>query len=490
MGSFARAVALAAALSAAGIGEAGGGGGVEVEWLSAEGTIPAGGALAVYRPTTDDEPADATPARFRAVVRSRARRGPSIRASIASVDPATSRVRDAIGDVPLARAADGSYETPWLVAVADREDRGAPWLSGRALVVRLGDVVVLRVRRGAERSSASARTVGSRKAGAGPLEILTVPLRAFVLRAAPGGQPVVGGDDRGARAVAADQLRVADAVLAQCHVEIDPSAYSSVAVEDPPGSSLLHVGGPYGLVAAGGEARLAADGTRLGPLRIGRGNTPEETARLLARALEDAGFCALVSINPRAARQAMPTADVVVRRRDGTLASVAPWAGAGAPLTTDPQQPLALGAVDLADGLSSYGAEELGVGTLEERTLIRSFRDPESGAVSLFVVDRFSGATKQGESFLPGGSVGPAIILDRRGVERARQAYALAHEIAHLLLGDLRHPDDDGDARTWLLMHSRSASARFGPKRLTAEQCSVIRSGVAGLSRGAARPSS
>jgi len=110
-------------------------------------------------------------------------------------------------------------------------------------------------------------------------------------------------------------------------------------------------------------------------------------------------------------------------------------------------------------------------------------RDPERGDISLFVVDRFADSSRQGESFLAGSAVGPAIVLDWRGVARARQAYALAHEIVHLLLGDLRHPDDAGDGRTWLLMHSRSASARFGPKRLTAEICAAIRENPAGLLR-------
>jgi hypothetical protein len=483
MGSFARALALAVALAALCSGASGSSGRTDVTWLSAIGPIPANGALAVYRPEAYDEPAETTPSRFRAVVEGPTSPGPSIRVSVASVDPATSRVRDVIRDVPLERTPGGDLRTPWLVVVADREDRGAPWLAGQALVARLGDQVEIRVRRGAGRSTTSSRSVGSWSADAGPLEILLLPLRAIVLRAAPGGQPVVGGNDRGAREVIADQLDVADAVLAQCHVALDRSTFSHIAVEDPPGSCLIQVGGRYGLDAAGGDVRIAVDGRRIGPLRIGRGNSPEETARQISRTLEDAGFVVSVSLNPRSGREAAQTADVVVRRRDGALASVAPWPDAASPLTTDPQQPLALGAVDLEDGLASYGADEVGLGTLEERTLVRAFREPDPKHVSLFVVDRFSDASKQGESFLAGSAVGPAIVLDWRGVARGRQAYALAHEIVHLLLGDLRHPDDAGDGRTWLLMHSRSASARFGPKRLTAASCAAIRENRNGLLR-------
>jgi hypothetical protein len=481
MGLFVRALALAAVLAVSdrGVGDAGDG--IDVVWLSATGAIPASGALAVYRPTAHDAPADATPSRFRATVTGLVSVRPTVRVSIASLDPLTSRVRDVLENVSLERTPEGFLRTPWFVVVADREDRGAPWLLGRALLARLGDVVELRVRRGAGRSLTSSRTVGSWSGDAGPLSILKLPLRVTVLRTAPGGAPVVGGDDRGARAVIADQLDVANSVLAQCQVALDPSASSRIAVEDPPGPCLIHVGGLYGLDAAGGDVRLAVDGRRLGPLKIGRGNTPEETARRISGALQDAGFSAQISVNPRKGREASPTVDIVVRRRDGALASMAPWPGSATPLTTDPQQPLVLGAVDLADGLASYGADELGLGTLEERTLVRAFRDSSPSYVSLFVVDRFSDASKQGESFLAGSALGPTILLDWRGVARGRQAYALAHELVHLLLGDLRHPDDSGDGRTWLLMHSRSASARFGPKRLTAESCAAIREDPAGL---------
>jgi hypothetical protein len=274
---------------------------------------------------------------------------------------------------------------------------------------------------------------------------------------------------------------VAGAVLAQCHVAIDAPAPAAIAVRDPPGPCLLEVGGPYGLDAAGGDVRLAVDRRRLGPWRVGRGFTPEETARRIAGALHDAGIPSRIAVNPRGGRAASATADVLILRPDGRPAAVTPWPEPSSPLGTDPQQPLALGAVDLSDGLEAYGADELGLGTLEERTLLRALGDPGRRAVSLFVVDRFSDEGKQGESFLADSAVGPAVLLDRRGVARGRQAYALAHELVHVLLGDLGHPDDDGDGRTWLLMHSRSASARFGPKRLTAAQCAAIRENRAGL---------
>jgi hypothetical protein len=414
------------------------------------------------------------------VVRSVTGPHPSLSASLVSRDPATGRIRDALEDVPLSLAGDDSWETPWITAVADAEDRDASWLAGTAIVARLGDVVELRCRVGAGRAQTTRRTVGSAFGRAGSLSILTLAVRPIVLRARRGGPPSIGGDDDGAAKVVLDQLEVAGAVLAQCGVAL--RAERLVEIADPPGPCLIRVGGRYGLPAAGGEIRLAVDGRELGAVRVEHGATPEATARRVAEALAAAGFRAEIELDARTGREALPTADVVVRRADGSPARVTS-VGDGAAPSTDPRQPLEIGEVDLSDGLDAYAADDAGLGTLEERALIRALGGGPRG-LDVFFVDRLVDDTKQGESFLPESSVGPAVIVDARGVARARQAYALAHEIAHVLLGDLGHPDDAGDDRTWLLMSSRSASARLGPKRLTDEECARIRANASGLLAG------
>jgi hypothetical protein len=73
------------------------------------------------------------------------------------------------------------------------------------------------------------------------------------------------------------------------------------------------------------------------------------------------------------------------------------------------------------------------------------------------------------------------VILDLPALARARQSYTLAHEVAHLLLDDLGHPDDAGDLRPSLLMSSFASSAVDGPKRLTAADCEAMRTRSAGL---------
>lgn len=475
MASSARALLLAAGLACAGLsfGARGDGARPFVEWQGAAGPIAEDSGLAVYRPGEEEEPPATTPARFRIVVPGPAPEHPAPRAALSSLDPATGRRREAIRDLGFARAADGGWESPWLAIVADAEDRDAPWLRGRALLALPGDAVELRLRRGAGPARISRRTVGARSARGGPLAILRLPVRVTVLRARPGGPPVVGGSEAGALDVAEDQLHVIDAVLAQCHVTTSPRDPGAIAIADPPGPSLVHVGGRFGLPAGGGEIRLAVEGERLDPIPIGAGATPGEAARRLADALAARGYSGEPSLNARTGREALPTADLVVRRADGRLAGLGPWS-AGAPLTTDPRQPVGIGAVELSDGLDAYGAEEAGRGTLEERALVRGLRRGP-GAVELFFVDRLTDAARQGESFLSSGSLGPAVVVDRRGIARARQSYALAHEVVHVLLGDPGHPDDAGDGRTRFLMNSRSASARFGPKRLTDAECARIR---------------
>ena len=120
---------------------------------------------------------------------------------------------------------------------------------------------------------------------------------------------------------------------------------------------------------------------------------------------------------------------------------------------------------------------------MEERSLVKLLapagaRGPAGRRrVDVFVVGRFATPGRQGESFVTGGRsrLGDVTIVDWRAFFRARQAYALPHEIAHVLLGDLGHPDARGDDRRGLLMHSRASAALRGPRHLTPSECDAIR---------------
>ncbi len=365
--------------------------------------------------------------------------------------------------------------TPWLVAVSSREDREAPELEGRALLVRLTDRVEARVRRGGGRARVSLRRVARPAGEDHPLSVRRLSVRVTVLRARRGGPPVVGGDERGAREVARHQLAVLDEVLAQCAIRVGPPREVEVLVADPPGPSLLAVGGDLGTPSAGGRIRLEVDGRRLDPWHVGTGNTPIETARDIAWRLREAGYLADPSANARNPHQAYGTADVVVRRADGTPAELSGWPGE--PLSTDPAQPLEIGSVRLEDGLRPYGSRTILSGTVEERALVKLLGSTDQETVDLFLVNRFTGGGKQGESFVrsSGSSLSGVAIADLLALERTRQTYAVAHEIGHVLLDELGHPEDRGDDRPGLLMHSRSSSAVDGPRRITPRQCERMR---------------
>jgi len=309
----------------------------------------------------------------------------------------------------------------------------------------------------------------------GSLPILIVRMRVIVLRGSPGRAPIVGGDDAGAREVIRHQIEVANQVMSQCRIRVESSDEVDIAIADPPGPCLLAVGEKYGLPSSGGEVRLMIDGGKLGPWNIAGDLTPEQTAQALVRYIEDAGFKPELTVGIRGPADAFARADLLVRRVDGTPAEIGRWPHE--PLTTDSMQSIDIGMVRLDDGLESYGVNEIDMGTLEERTLLRALSNNTPGTVEIFIVNRFEGSHKQGESFIasPAGTFGDTAILDWRALGRARTAYTFAHELGHLLLGDLSHPDSRGDRRTWLLMHSRASSALGGPKWITEEQCTRMR---------------
>jgi len=453
-------------------------------WVDAAGAelSPITDALGVFSPiaTTDSVWQDA--ARFRLVIDAPAGR-PSVRLTLASVDPLSGRVRDRLRDVDLVRRRDGRLATPWLVLVSHEEDRWAKGLERRSLRVALGDEVEARVRRGGDRALVFRMPVGRPPGEDHPLAVQRVPLRVTVLKAERGGPPIVGGDASGAREVMRHQIAVLDEVLAACMISAGPAEDVEVLTADPPGPCLLSVGGRLGLPSSGGLVRLTVDGRRLGPFRVGAGYAPVETARVLARELEQADLTAGLSVNARIGSAAFPSADLLVRRQDGTPADLGVWPDE--PLTTDPVQTLSIGEVRLDDGLEPFGPNDLAAGTLEERTLVKALASGDTRVVEVFVVSSFTGLRKQGESFVASSrsALRNVAIVDWRALMRARQAYTLAHEIGHVLLDDLEHPDARGDRRPFLLMHSRASSALDGPMRVTPEQCAVMRANAARLKR-------
>jgi len=452
-----------------------------VVWLDAGGAeiLEHRGAIGVHGLAGDGTRADEAPARFR-IALDAAPGPPSLRLTLAGVPAAGGRDRDSLRGVPLAPLGDGRLATPWLVAVASEEDRRHPDLAGRALMVRADDRVEARVRRGGGRAVVSSRAVTRPPAEEGDLALRRTDLEAVVLRRGGEGPPVVGGDAAGAAEVMRFQFEVLGEVLAPCAVWAGPPEDVPVRVEAGAPAAMIAVGDPLGLPSSGGEVRLEIDGRKLPAIRVGEGFHPEETARLLAARIREAGFETRVSVNSRNPFAALSTADVVVLRPDGTPAVVRPWDGA--PLASDRRQPVRVGGSGGGRGLDAFGANDFASGTVEERSLVKVFKPRRSGAIGVFVVDGLGDGSRQGQAFV-GPVASPdmagAVILDWRALRRTRQAYALPHEVVHVLLGDRGHTDEAGDPRPDLLMHSQAGSALDGPRRLTREQCRIIRDRLA-----------
>jgi len=256
----------------------------------------------------------------------------------------------------------------------------------------------------------------------------------------------------------------------------------------PPAAGFIAVANRDGLPARGGFIHLRVDGRVLQPIAVPMGSSATDTALHVADALRAAGFDAIVTVNPRTVFGAAPGADIVVRRRNGQLALID--APSGLPITTDPQQRIELGAVDLGDGLEEFDNMTAASGTLEERMLIKTLADDDPSTIDLFIINRFTHGTRQGEAFIEasGGAIGNAVILDRTGLRHRESAWTMAHEIGHVLLNQPLHPDNVGRDRPWLLMDSDNNRGTVnGPKRLTPEECSLARDTV-GAPPGVLKP--
>ncbi len=446
-----------------------------IRWVGATGeTLGERDGLEIYRPAAPGIAASDSAQRFRIEVYA-PRTRPSIHVSLVTRPGPGKRSRHNISSVPLERLANGRLSTPWFVLVSEPDDLAIPGLSGRSLLATLSDDVEVRVRRGGGRAAVHSRAVGSSNPDDEDSVNLLMRAGVSVLRLYPDGPPVVGGDRGGAEEIARYQVELANRVLAQCHITLGDPREIPVTVDDPPGPWVISVGYRYGLLSAGGQIRLVVNGKPLGPWKVGQGYTPEETARLIAGQLRKEGFTVdLLAASPDQTR-ANPSAQLVVRNSDGGLATIASWVAE--PVSNDRSQSMTIASVHLDDGLDAYDANTIGGGTLEERVLLGVSAPSGSRRTKIFFVNRFATPQKQGESFLVSGGAesGGAAILDRRALLRARQSYTLAHELGHILLQDLGHPDTDGDDRAWLLMNSRASSALQGPRLITDEHCRRMR---------------
>lgn len=357
--------------------------------------------------------------------------------------------------------------TPLFRATTDQIDRKHPSFAASSIQAEVGGRLIV----SAGSAAVSIRVGGPRVTAVGPIERLRARLRTHVLRGVDGGMPAIGGNDSGARALAAREVSIAGGIWGQCGIHFGPPAPSEVVVRDPPPPHLLAVGCDFPLPASGGELRFSVGGRRVRvPARAGE--TPVEVAVRVVRTLQGLGFDASVSANPRTARDAVRSADVLLRSADGALLGFAQ--DGAAPISSDPTLGACIGEVDLADGLDHFTDVDARAGTVEERTLVKAYEDGDPTTVDVFLIPAFGGSGRIGESFVDeeGAAIQNTVILDRASVRAGARSYVLAHELGHVLLDLPGHPDDYGVDRPSDLMDADAADPSiFGPRRLSIEEC-------------------
>jgi hypothetical protein len=396
----------------------------------------------------------------------------------------TGEALDVLDEVPTSAApcpfpvtpADKCRRTPLIRATADIIDRSHPSSSGRSLRAEVGGTLAVQL---SGRKAVEIRVGGPRKTRLGALERYRGQLRVRVVRLAPGGSVPIGGDARGALAIAREEVRTASALWGQCGIHFGLPQELDIEVVDPPPAHLLAVGCEQGLPASGGELAFRVAGREM-RVRTRAGQTPTEVAGSVAEALRQARLRAEVSPNARTSPGALRTVDVLVRNADGMPAAIE--ASARAELSSDPTLRLCLGELDLADGLTHFTDFDAVAGTIEERALIKAFDDGNPSTIEVFIVPSFARSGRIGESFIysEGAGVRNVVILDRAGVRAGARSYALAHELGHILLDMPDHPDDFGVDQPESLMDADAADPTiFGPRRLSIAECerAIVQSG-------------
>lgn len=405
---------------------------------------------------------------FRLTVRGK----PSGPVDVVSLDPrgnVVGRLTNVAIDAPCAVSGPRCRRSRPLRLVVDSVDGNHPSSIGRSLVAEVGGLVVL-ARDG--KKITSIRVGGPR--GVVP-EPYSVKIRATLFRADKSGKPSLFTNEVEAIAEVRKDLADARALWGQCGIAIDARG-SDVRVASPPLPSLVAFGNDVGAPSSGGTVRVLVEGKKLA-VDIPRGRSPLEAAQLFARAIEGAGFVAEVSRNARILPGAIGSADVRIARRGAP--GVAVKVEADATLSNDPTLAVAIGVVDLSDGLTHFGDMDSPAGTLEERALVKSLDDLGKGdldgrVVSVVYVPYFAGGGRIGESFIhgDGSSVRNVILIDRSGVRSRASSHAIAHELGHVLLDVPGHPDDFGKDTPHLLMDSDASDASaYGPRRLTNDEC-------------------
>jgi hypothetical protein len=359
-------------------------------------------------------------------------------------------------------------QTPLIRACIDEIDADHPAVRDRSLRAEVGGKIRVNID---GRQVASLPVGGPRATVLGSLTRFRARVRVHVVRLWPGGSVPLGGDPEGAIERVRRELDVASSIWGQCGIVFGTGEQVQISVVAPPPPHLLAVGCDLGLPASGGTISFRV-GQRRFELSTTAGQTPTQVASALAAMLARAGLRATVSANAQTGFGALRTADVLVRKRDGTLGAIG--AIEDVALSTDPTLGVCLGEVDLSDGLTHFGDFDSAAGTVEERSLLKAFEDGDPTTLEVYVIPAFAQSGRIGESFIlsAGASVMNSVVISRAGIRIAERSFALAHEIGHILLDMPGHPDDYGVDQPSQLMDADAADGTiFGPRRLSVGEC-------------------
>lgn len=355
-------------------------------------------------------------------------------------------------------------------AVADDIDRQHPLVRERSIKAELGGTLLVRAADAPRDRTVRVPVGGPRRTELGSLAPLRADLRVHLVRVRKGGPAPIGGDDDEAVEAARAEIRRASSLWGSCGIGFD-LAQTPIRVVDPPGPWMVSLGCDVGLPASGGRVAVRVDGKPV-ELAVPPGTTARAAARLLAARIERLGLQARVSDNAAIGPGVAPSSDVLVRRRDGTLATIA--GPARGPVSTDATLTACIGGVDLEDGLQHFTDVDAIAGTVEERALVKAFDDGDPSTVEVVVVPSFAGGSRIGESFIDadGGAIRNVVLEDRGGFRADRASFTLAHELGHVLLDQPGHPDDYGvDTPTQLMDADAANATAFGPRRLSLAEC-------------------
>ncbi|MBK8254665.1 MAG: hypothetical protein IPK82_18630 [Polyangiaceae bacterium] len=384
---------------------------------------------------------------------------------------------DALQDVPVLETpcpADVSSTltcgiTEPIRVVSDDIDRWHPLTKHRSVKAALGGGILLQTAEGVRLQTL--RVGGPRVTDVGAIERFRATLRMILVRPRPGGPPPLGRDETSALTAARAEVERAGLLWSACGIGFGSAQDLNVTIVDPPRSHLLAVGCDHGLPASGGTLHIRVEGSDV-TVKVAANTSPLAAARALASAVNAVGFTAKVSENAPMNAGASGAVDVLVRKRDGALAQIEP--PATGPISTDATLTACIGRVDLTDGLTHFGDTDAFAGTVEERTLLKAFDDFDPSTVEVLFVPGFAQGGRIGESFIMSdrSAIFNAVIEDRAAIRSDRAAFALAHELGHVLLDEPGHPDDFGPDTPTRLMDSDAANpTAFGPRRITVEEC-------------------